>query len=188
MHANRDQQDSSLRRRGTIAVSLGAVAGGMLVAALAQVATAPAAGADVIINGFEDTFAEGNVAFGDASTAFANGDVADGLGYGFAGLDDYLFAPIGDLAENTYEELVGGPGYFFDYNPEVDAPTTLAATATDITQLLGTVETDFTTAASDLGSSDLFDAAGYAFAGIGSLIEVPEVGFIGITDTLLGGL
>ena len=80
MHANRGHQDSSLRRRGSIAISLGAAAGGMLVAALAQLAAAPTAGADVqdVITELDGTLQVGQTALTNAADSFADGNVLYG--------------------------------------------------------------------------------------------------------------
>ncbi|WP_422265390.1 hypothetical protein [Mycobacterium sp.] len=80
-----------------------------------------------------------------------------------------------------------GPGYFFDY-PEHAAPTTLAATGTDVTSALSTAASDVTTAGNDFGSSDVLDGALSAFAGIGYLAEAPAIELIGLVDTTLGSL
>jgi hypothetical protein len=187
-HARHDPT-KSLRRRSGAVVGIGAAAGGMLFAALAQLATAPAAHADIIVTGLDDTFLAGNAAFDDGAAAFGSGDVPDGLGWGFAGLDDYSIAPLGTFLENGYLELTGytGPGYFYNY-PELPDPTTLAATSTDVTNALESAVSDFTAAGSALGSGDVLDGAVSAFTGIGYLVEAPEIELIGLTDTAFGGL
>lgn len=180
---------SSLPRRSGAVVGIGAAAGGMLVAAFAQLATAPDAQADEITNGLTNTFAAANTDFMTASTDFAGGDVPDGLGYSFAGLNDYLLAPIADVAYNGYQELqgVGGAGTFFTF-PELADPTTLAATSADVTNALGLAASDFTTAGNDFATSDFIDGASFAFQAIGQLVDAPEVELIGLTDTLLSSV
>jgi hypothetical protein len=176
-------------RRSSAVIGIGAAVGGMLFGALAQLAVAPAAHADIIVTGLDDTFAAANAALTDAASALGSGDVPDGLAYGFAGLDDYSLASLGTVLENGYLELTGytGPGYFFDY-PELAAPTTLAATGTDVTSALSTAASDFTTAGNDFGSSDVLDGALSVFAGVGYLVEAPEIELIGLVDTTLGSL
>lgn len=185
----RHQRTSSLHRRGGAVVGIGAAAGGMLFAALAQL-TAPAAHADAITNSLEDTIAAGNADYATASSDFSNLDVPDGLGWSFAGLNDYLLAPIADVSYNGYAELFEGytgAGTYFSF-PELPDPTTFAATSADVAQALANAQTDFTTAAGDFGSSDIIDGASYAFQGIGQLVDAPEIEVIGLTDTLLGSL
>jgi hypothetical protein len=185
MHVSRDYQNRGLRRRSGIVAGLGTVAGGMLVAGLAQLGAAPHANADGIENSITDTLAAANVDFGDAASAFNAGDVSDGLAYGFAGVNDDTLALAGDVVYNAYAELSGvsGPGTFFDY-PELPAPTDLTAAATDVTQVLGIADSFFTAASGEFLSGDFVDGAANAFAGLGNLVDVPEVEFIG----LLGGV
>lgn len=170
----------SLSRRSSAIIGIGAADGGMLFATLAQLAVAPAAHADIIVTGLDDTFAAANTALTDAATALGSGDVPDGLAYGFAGLDDYSLASLGTVLENGYLELTG--------YTELAAPTTLAATGTDVTSALSTAASDFTTAGNDFGSSDVLDGALSAFAGVGYLVEAPEIELIGLVDTTLGSL
>jgi hypothetical protein len=90
---------------------------------------------------------------------------------------------------NGYLELTRatGPGMYFSF-PELRAPTDLAATNADVTKLLDTAQADFATGATDLSSGDYTDGAMNISYTLGTLIEVPEVEFIGLTDTLLSSL
>jgi hypothetical protein len=185
MHSNRDR---SLYRRSSI-VSLGAATGGMLVAALAQLAVAPVAGADVqdMITELDGTLQVGQTALTNALDSFANGNLLYGLDYGFGALDTYSLDPLGDLLYGGYESLVGaaGPypdfGFYYIQNP---VPDTLAAASADATADLGYFETDLSTAVSDFGSGDYADGATAAFAAIGGLITAPEVEVLGLVDAL----
>jgi hypothetical protein len=185
MHANRRYQDGSLRRWG----SLGAAAGGMVVAVLAQLAAAPTAGADVqdVITELDGTLQVGQTALTNAADSFADGNVLYGLDYGFGALDTYSLDPLGDVLYGGYESLVGaaGPypdfGFYYIQNP---VPDTLAAASADATADLGYAETDFTTALTDFGSGDYADGATAAFQAIGGLITAPEVEVLGLVDAL----
>jgi hypothetical protein len=192
MHANRDYQGGSLRRRGGIVAGLGA-ASGMLVAALAQLATAPAAGADVtaIVNELDGTLTVAQTALTNASDAFVGGNVPFGLDYGFGALDTYLLSAAGDLAYGGYESLAGvsGPypdfGFYYIQNP---VPLTLADASADATADVNTAEGEFASAATALADGNIATAAIDAFDGNGALIEAPEVEFIGLVDALSGSL
>jgi hypothetical protein len=181
------------RRRSGAVVGLAATAGGMIVAALAQLAAAPAAGADVtdVVTELDATLQVAQTALTNASDSFVDGNVPNGLDYGFGALNTYLLSTVGDLAYGGYESLEGvsGPytvfGFYYIDNP---APTTLAEATADATTLLGNAQTDFAAGASDFASGDIAAGATDSFYGLGLLLEAPEVDFIGLTDTLLGSV
>jgi len=186
MHAN---CDCSLRRRGSIVVSLGAAAGGMLVAALAQLAAAPTAGADVqdMITELDGTLQVGQTALTNAVDSFASGNVLYGLDYGFGALDTYSLDPLGDVLYGGYESLIGaaGPypdfGFYYIQNP---VPDTLEAATADATADLDYLQADLSTAVTDFGSGDYADGATAAFQAIGDVITAPEVEVLGLVDAL----
>lgn len=176
------------RTRSLIA-GVGAAAGGILFAVLAQVASAPTAAADVqdMVTELDGTFQIGQTALTNAADSLASGNLLYGLDYGFGALDTYSLDPLGDLVYGGYESLVGaaGPypdfGFYYIQNP---VPDTLSAATADANADLGLAEADFSTTVTDLGSGDYTDGAIAAFQAIGNLVTAPEVEVLGLIDAL----
>jgi hypothetical protein len=177
----------------TFIAGLGTVAGGMLVAGLAQLGAAPAASADVqdIINSIDGTFTIGQE---DAQTGLdylTAGNVPEGLSYEFGALNTYSLDPLADVLYGGYESLEGVSGPYpvnawpdgLDY-----APTTLAAANADAADELAYVQTSFTEAVTAFGDGNTAAGAFDVFGSIGALEEAPELEIIGLADALSGSL
>jgi hypothetical protein len=173
--------------------AVGIAGGGMLVAAFAQLGTAPIAGADVtaLINELDGTFTIGSTAMTNAADAFADGNVPLGLDYEFGAADTYLLSVVGDLVYGGYESLENVPGPYeaigFPYVAD-PLPTTLALATSEATTDLSGVSTDLSDAATALSSGDFTDGAFDVFYAVGGLAEAPETELIGLADLLTGSL
>lgn len=179
-----------LRRTSAVAVNLGGISAGLMIAAIAQFADAPCARADdpgsVIFESIAVSVNQGDVAFGNGAADLAAGAVPAGWAWDVAGADDYLFAPPIDVVTNAIYISAGNPdGLVFAF-PDLPAATDLASTAADVQSYLDSAQTYFADAAADFSADQL--VAGLTSAGVGSeyLIAAPEVAALGLTDTLLG--
>ncbi len=160
---------------------------------LAQLAAAPAAGADVsdIITELDGTAAVAQTAFNNASEAFLAGNVPYGLDYGFGALDTSLLSYFGDLAYGGVESLEGvsGPypsfGFYYIDNP---VPVTLAEATADATARFDLADADFASALTAFGDGNFSSGATDVFGGIGALVESSQIDFIGLSDALLGSI
>jgi hypothetical protein len=171
--------------------ALGALAAGLLVAGLSQTALAPSAHADDpitdILTDISGSINAGETELISAAFDFSNSDVPDGMATGLAGLDNLLVAPEEDLWVNVTDALLGDPevgGFDFGSFPP---PVDLADTLSDVQGAFQSGAQDFGLAANALLSGDL--AVG-VLAGTEAadsfFMVVPEVSFVGLTDTLLG--
>jgi hypothetical protein len=179
-------------RHYRIVVGLGAAAGGLLFAALGQLAGAPSARADNItdvIDSIQATDAVGQDLLSDAATVFSGGDVPDGLAAEFTGLDDILFNAQGDLYVNGYAALQGIDGpYSYQTFGDLPVPTDLTATSADVTQFFDYAQSSLTAAATDFGTGDLGNGLAQLTDATEDWVAASQIEFIGLTDTLLGSL
>lgn len=163
-----------------------AAAGGMFLAALGQLATAPTAGADVtdLINAVEGTDAAGQAAFVDALASFSAGDAAAGLGYSFVGLDDYLLGTPYDVLVNGYAILTGENSYagfsFLDFV----VPTDLSDISAQVSSYLVAAESDWTAASAAFSLGDVFDGLFNSGVAGENLIQGSQVVLVGLADIL----
>jgi hypothetical protein len=178
-------------RRYRIVVGLGAAAGGLLVAALGQLVTAPAARADLtdIVNAIDASDAAGQEAFVDALTSFSGGDAAAGLGYSLVGLDDYFIASSDDVVVNGYEVLVGATGSSASFAfGTLPMPTDLSDISADMSSYLAAASTELTDASAAFASSDVFSGLfDLAVAGE-DFTESSQVVLVGLADVLSGSI
>jgi hypothetical protein len=180
-----NSSSSSRGRRGSFVV-LGAAAAGMLLAALGELAAAPTAGADVtdLINAIESSDAAGQEAFVDALSSFSGGDAAEGLGYSFVGLDDYLIASSDDLLVNGYAVLTGADDSASFAFGDFVLPKALSDISAEVSGYLAAAETDWTDASNDFASGDVFSGLiGLSVAGE-NLTESSQVVLVGLADLL----
>jgi hypothetical protein len=173
-----------------IVVGVGAAAGGLLVAALGQLASAPSARADVditdVIASIDATDAVGQTALGDAATFFSSGDVPDGLAASFTGLDDILFNAQNDLFVNGYEALQGIDGpYSAQSFVDLPTPTDLAATSADVASYFDTARESLSTAATDFAAGDLGNGLGQLVDATEDWVAASQIELIGLVDTLI---
>ncbi len=178
------------RRKSAVAVSLGAASAGLMIAAVSQIADPPCARADdpisVIVESIQVSFDQGAVDFGRGAADFASGAVPAGLAWDITGANDYLFAPAIDVVTNAVYISAGNPdGLVFAF-PDLPAPTDLASTATDVQSYLDSSQTYFADAAADFSADQLVAGLNAAVLGSEDLIGAPEIGLLGLTDTLLG--
>jgi hypothetical protein len=188
-HKRHLNSSSSRGRRGSFVV-LGAAAGGMLLAALGELAAAPTAGADVtdLINAIESSDAAGQEAFVDALTSFSGGDTAEGLGYSFVGLDDYLIASSDDLLTNGYAILTGADdSASFAFGTFV-VPTDLSDISAEVSSYLGAAGSEWTDASAAFASSDVFSGLVDLSVAGEDFTESSQVVLVGLADILSGGV
>lgn len=179
-------------RQYPIVVGLGAAAGGMLIAALGHVATAPSARADTtdvtnIIDALEFSAGAGQQALTDASTDLFSGDVAGALGNSLVAWDDYALAPQYDVLANGYADLAGITGLEdnFFFGPLL-TPTDLSGTIADITSYIDVAQQSLTTASGEFAADNITGALTSLSVASEELTEGVQVGLLGLTDTWLG--
>ncbi len=119
------------RRVGGLAV-IGAAAGGMLIAAMGQLATAATARADDFTDILNDEVAAIDAGYADlanAATDFAGADYPAGLEMSFWGLDDFLVSPEELAVIGGIDALTGSPvipAVDFEFGANGSPPTDLA--------------------------------------------------------------
>jgi hypothetical protein len=170
-------------------IVIGAAAGGMVLAALGDLAAAPTAAADSditdIIAAVDATDAIGQSWFGDAATALSTGDLGDGLADGFTGFDDDVFGAQHDLLQYGYEALQGidGPYSAHDYAP-LPVPTDLATTSTDVAEYVEYARDSLSSASFDFGSGNVAAGLGDLVDATDEYIAASQIELIGLTDVL----
>ena len=168
---------------------IGAAAGGMLLAALGELAAAPTAAADSditdIIAAVDATDAIGQGWLGDAATALSSGDLGYGLADGFTGLDDIVFGAQHDLLVSGYEALQGvdGPYSANDY-ALLPAPMDLATTSTDVAEYVEYARDSLSSASFDFGSGNVAAGLGDLVDATDEYVAASQIELIGLTDVL----
>lgn len=110
MSGLRDGGNDRARRRTGIAVGVGAAAGGMLIAAMGQLAGAPVAHADdfsEIVADIQAVETVGQADFSDAASELQGGNYLDALAYDLAGADDLSAGPASIALVGGTEALEG---------------------------------------------------------------------------------
>ncbi|MFZ0715870.1 hypothetical protein [Mycobacterium sp.] len=183
MSRNRDPRTNGWRHW----VGLGAAAGGMLVAALSQLAMAPSAHADPftdLVSNVEGTFGLAETQFSAGAGDFSSSDIPDGLSNYLAGTDTFLFGPGYDVLVDGYAALTGGTQAGSYYFPADTPPADFADAETAIQGYTNGAETYFTEAAGLLSSDPVQGLVDLA-NGSGLLVgEVPDEFILGLGAAL----
>jgi hypothetical protein len=172
------------RRQGGIAVGIGAAAGGMLIAAMSQLATAPSAHADVVSDVVDDiqaSLATGESAFSQGATDFATGDAFDGVVLDVFGTDDILLAPSQDVT------LVGFDGLSGLTEPQAISfglgiiPTNLSDGLQDAQNFILEGQGEFANAATEFANNQFA-------TGLESVVDGFDTAFVYAPDDVIFGL
>lgn len=182
------------RLRAT-AAGLGALTGGMLFAALSQLALASTAAAQPD-NPFADIFSDiqasittGQDDLSDGATVFANGEVPLGVDLDLTGVDNQLFAPEIDLTVDGFEALTGNPESGpFEFVPIV-LPTDFDDGVAGAEYFLNNGESFFTSAVADFAAGDVSSGLANAADGTANvLVDAPNDLILGLIGSLVGGV
>jgi hypothetical protein len=181
---------TSRRRQGGIAVGLGAAVGGMLIAAMSQLATAPSAHADVVsdvVNDIQASIAIGESAFSQGASDFATGDAFDGLVFDVFGTDDILLAPSEDVT------LVGFDGLSGLTEPQAVSfglgiiPTDLSDGLQDAQNFILEGQGEFANAATEFANNQFASGLESAVDGFDTaFVYAPDDVIFGLAGSLLG--
>lgn len=187
---NHNHRTITRRGRRGIALSVGLTAGGMLAAALSQLAVAPSARADItdIYDAILGSTSAGSSDFTTAASDFSSDNVSGGLAASYAGLDDYLFAPEYDLLYNGYAALLGESGgyTYWDFTGVIGDPTTASQASTEASTLLTEAQstaTDAVTAFEGGSSTDILTGLSDLNSASVEFISASEVGLLGLADS-----
>jgi hypothetical protein len=181
------------RRLGAVAVALGVPAAALMMAWMLSVSSAPTANADdftTVLDGTQAIINLGDDALTTGASDLGSGDIGDGLSSLFAGLDDNLLGAPSYLLDGSFELATGAStvsnyGY---YTFGIGDPGSIADANNVADELFSIAQSDFTSGLGDLSTGDYTDGLPYLFDGTGDLALIPQVEFIGLTDTLLGSL
>lgn len=178
--------------RHGVGLGLGAAVGGLVLAALGQLATAPGAHADTtdftnIVNALDFSAAAGNNALTDASTDLFNGDVAGALANSFTAWDDYMLAPQYDILVNGYADLTGATGLTDEFSfASFKIPADLSVAASEISASIDLAQQPLTTASAEFAADNVTGALTDLSIASEDLIGGVQVGLLGLADTLFG--
>jgi hypothetical protein len=180
------------RRWTSAAVALGVPAAAIMAAWMLSLASAPTAHADdftTVLDGVQTITSFGDDALTTGAGDLGSGDVGDGLSSLFAGLDDNLLGAPSFLLDGSFELATGSTvsqPYYYTFS--IGDPGSIADANNVADNLFSVAQSDFTSGLGDLSTGDYTDGLPYLFDGTGDLALIPQVEFIGLTDTLLGSL
>jgi len=182
--------------RGFCAVTASAAAA-ICVAAMAQLALAPAAHADDPVGDIAADLAllfdSGSADLTAGATDLAYGDFATGLGLTLFGTDDYLVSSGQVLTVDIADALTGhltDASYDLTW-PDVESftpPADLAETFSDLQTLATLASQEFAQSGTYFADGEVAEGLLFGFSAMDQLIGGPQILAVGLAESLVTGL